>query len=122
MKITFFSVVMSILWGSALMLIFAALRKKKNLTDICSVTGIVILYVFCAVRMLIPIELPWVIVIPNESIYNPLYRAVRYTLPGGFTIIQVRILFYAIGNNKGITDIARSFPRKERKLVILFGV
>ncbi len=97
MKITFFSVVMSILWGSALMLIFAALRKKKNLTDICSVTGIVILYVFCAVRMLIPIELPWVIVIPNESIYNPLYRAVRYTLPGGFTIIQALAAIWVIG-------------------------
>ena len=97
MRITFFSVVMSILWGSALMLIFAALRKKKNLTDICSVTGIVILYVFCAVRMLIPIELPWVIVIPNESIYNPLYRAVRYTLPGGFTIIQALAAIWVIG-------------------------
>ena len=97
MKITFFSVVMSILWGSALMLIFAALRKKKNLTDICSVTGIVILYVFCAVRMLIPIELPWVIVIPNESIYNPLYRAVRYVLPGGFTIIQALAAIWVIG-------------------------
>lgn len=88
---------MSILWGSALMLIFAALRKKKNLTDICSVTGIVILYVFCAVRMLIPIELPWVIVIPNESIYNPLYRAVRYVLPGGFTVIQALAAIWVIG-------------------------
>lgn len=97
MKITFFSVVMSILWGSVLMLIFAALRKKKNLTDICSVTGIVILYVFCAVRMLIPIELPWVIVIPNESIYNPLYRAVRYVLPGGLTIIQALAAVWVIG-------------------------
>lgn len=97
MKITFFSVVISILWGSALMLIFVALRKKKNLTDICSVTGIVILYVFCAVRMLIPIELSWVIVIPNESIYNPLYRAVRYVLPGGFTIIQALAAIWVIG-------------------------
>ena len=38
----------------------------------------VILYVFCAVRMLIPIELPWVMIIPNRTIYNPLYDAIRY--------------------------------------------
>ena len=78
MKITFFSVVMSILWGSILILLFSLLRKKKSFTEVCSVTGMVILYVFCAVRMLIPIELPWVMIIPNRTIYNPLYDAIRY--------------------------------------------
>ncbi|MBO4782524.1 MAG: M56 family metallopeptidase [Lachnospiraceae bacterium] len=78
MKITFFSVMMSILWGSVLILLFSLLRKKKSLAEVCSTTGVVILYVFCAVRMLIPIELPWVMIIPNETIYNPLYDAIRY--------------------------------------------
>ena len=82
MKITFFSVVMSILWGSILIFLFSLLRKKKSLAEVCSVTGVVALYVFCAVRMLIPIELPWVMIISNKTIYNPLYDAVRYQLLG----------------------------------------
>lgn len=111
MKITFFSVIMSILWGSVLMLIFATLRKKKNLTDMCSVTGIVILYVFCAVRMLIPIELPWVIIIPNESIYNPFFRAVRYVLPGGWTIIQVLATTWMIGATIALIKLGLKYYR-----------
>lgn len=96
MKITFFSVVMSILWGSILILLFSLLRKKKSLTEVCSVTGIVILYVFCAVRMLIPIELPWVMIIPNETIYNPLYDAVRYRV-FGVSIGKMLIIVWLLG-------------------------
>ena len=82
MKINFFSVMMSILWGSVLILLFSLLRKKKSLAEVCSMTGVVILYVFCAVRMLIPVELPWVMIIPNETIYNPIFDAVRYRILG----------------------------------------
>ncbi len=96
MKITFFSVVMSILWGSILILLFSLLRKKKSLTEVCSVTGMVILYVFCAVRMLIPIELPWVMIIPNKTIYNPLYDAIRYRV-FGVSIGEMLIIVWLLG-------------------------
>lgn len=96
MKITFFSVMMSVLWGSILILLFSLLRKKKSLTEVCSVTGIVILYVFCAVRMLIPIELPWVMIIPNETIYNPLYDAVRYRV-FSVSIGEMLIIVWLLG-------------------------
>ena len=96
MKITFFSVMMSVLWGSILILLFSLLRKKKSLTEVCSVTGIVILYVFCAVRMLIPIELPWVMIIPNETIYNPLYDAIRYRV-FGVSIGKMLIIVWLLG-------------------------
>lgn len=39
MKITFFSIAMSIIWGSALMVLFTILRKRSKLIDICSVSG-----------------------------------------------------------------------------------
>lgn len=77
MKITFFSIAMSIIWGSALMVLFTILRKRSKLIDICSVSGIIVLYIFCAVRMMIPIELPWVKVIPAEGAFNSLYLAIR---------------------------------------------
>ncbi len=97
MKITFFSIAMSIIWGSALMLVFSALRKKRQLIDICSITGIVILYVFIAIRMLVPIELPWVYVIPAEVVYNPVYTWIRYALPGGITVWQVLLAIWIVG-------------------------
>ena len=97
MKITFFSIAMSIIWGSVLMLAFSALRKKKQFIDICSITGIVILYVFCAIRMLIPIEVPWVYVIPAVAIYNPVYTWIRYSLPGGITVWQILLAIWAFG-------------------------
>ena len=88
---------MSILWGSALMLVFSELRKKRQLIDICSITGIVILYVFCAIRMLVPIELPWVYVVPVEVIYNPVYKWMRYSLPGGIAVWQILLAIWAAG-------------------------
>lgn len=77
MKITFFSIAMSIIWGSALMVLFTILRKRSRLIDICSVSGIIVLYIFCAVRMMVPVELPWVKVIPAETVFNALYLAIR---------------------------------------------
>ena len=97
MKVTFFSVVMSIFWGSLLILLYSGLRKKKYFIDICSLTGVVTLYVFCALRMLIPIELPSVVVIPLRSIYNPLYRAVRYAVYGGPKVWQILLGIWLIG-------------------------
>ena len=97
MKITFFSVLMSILWGSILILLFSLLRKKKSLAEVCSVTGVVVLYVFCAVRMLIPVELPWVIIIPNETIYNPLFDAVRYRILG-ISIGEMLVTVWLLGS------------------------
>lgn len=77
MKITFFSIAMSIIWGSALMVLFTILRKRSKLIDICSVSGIIVLYIFCAVRMMVPVELPWVKVIPAETLFNALHLAIR---------------------------------------------
>ena len=70
MKITLFSVLMSVMWGSLIMVLFSTLRKRNNLIDLCSASGVVVLYVFCAVRMLLPIEINWVRVIPTGHIYN----------------------------------------------------
>lgn len=80
------------------MLVFSALRKKRQLIDICSITGVVILYVFCAIRMLIPIELPWVYVIPVEFFYNPVYTWIRYSLPGDITVWQVLLGVWILGS------------------------
>lgn len=84
LRITFFSLVMSILWSSLLIVLFSVIRKRRRFIDVCSVSGLLILYLFCIIRMLIPIEL-WdkVRVIPMPRIYNPIYSfLVLNDLPG----------------------------------------
>ena len=74
MKITVFSVLMAVQWSSALTILFSLLRKNRKILEICGVSGVIFLYLFCTVRLLIPIEVPGVKVIPSSHIYVPIYR------------------------------------------------
>ncbi len=73
MHITFFSVWMTVLWSSILILIFYVLRTKYQLIDICSVSGVIVLYLFCVIRMVIPVEFSWTKVIAGGTLYNRIY-------------------------------------------------
>lgn len=73
MHITFFSVWMTVLWSSILILIFYVLRTKYQLIDICSVSGVIVLYLFCVIRMVIPVEFSWTKVIAGGVLYNKIY-------------------------------------------------
>ena len=89
MQITIFSVWMTILWSSILILIFYVLRKKLVLLDVCSVSGVLILYIFCIIRLMIPIELPWTKELWGGEIYNRVYDVVRYEVVSGINIYQM---------------------------------
>ena len=77
MQITIFSVWMTFLWSSLLILFCYAFRKKSALLNLCSVTGVIFLYLFCLVRMLVPMEFPWTIPISGGGGYNQIYRVLR---------------------------------------------
>lgn len=80
MQITIFSVIMTVLWSSILISIFYVLRVKLVLTDLCSVSGVIALYLFCIIRMLIPVELPWTRVVADSKIYNKIFDVLRHRL------------------------------------------
>ncbi len=73
MHITFFSVWMTVLWSSILILIFYVLRKKYKLIDICSISGVIVLYLFCMIRMAVPVEFPWTKIIFGGALFNRIY-------------------------------------------------
>lgn len=73
MHITFFSVWMTVLWSSILVLIYYVLRTKYELIDICSVSGVIVLYLFCMMRMVIPVEFSWTKVLFGGTLYNKIY-------------------------------------------------
>ena len=97
MQITIFSVWMTILWSSILILIFYVLRKKLVLLDVCSVSGVLILYIFCIIRLLIPIELPWTKELWGGEIYNRVYDVVRYEVVSGINIYQMFGMIWMAG-------------------------
>ena len=97
MQITIFSVWMTILWSSILILIFYVLRKKLVLLDVCSVSGVLILYIFCIIRLMIPIELPWTKELWGGEIYNRVYDIVRYEVVSGINIYQMFDLLWMAG-------------------------
>lgn len=97
MQITIFSVWMTILWSSILILIFYVLRKKLVLLDVCSVSGGLILYIFCVIRLLIPIELPWTKELWGGELYNWVYEVVRYEVVTGINIYQMFGLIWMVG-------------------------
>lgn len=73
MYITFFSVCMAVLWSSILILIFYVLRTKFKLIEVCSVSGVIVLYLFCMIRMVVPVEFPWTKIIFGGTLYNRIY-------------------------------------------------
>lgn len=77
MLITEYSIWMTVLWSSVLILSFYILRKKLKLLDVCSVSGVIILYVFCMIRMVVPAEFSWTKVVPGGELYRTLYRALH---------------------------------------------
>lgn len=78
MQITFFSIWMTILWSSILILLFYVLRTKTPLLGICSISGIIVMYLFCFIRMMFPIEFFWTKVIAAPQIYNKIYDFFSY--------------------------------------------
>ncbi|MBE5887177.1 MAG: M56 family metallopeptidase [Lachnospiraceae bacterium] len=97
MQITIFSVWITILWSSILILIFYFLRKKLVLLNVCSVSGVLILYIFCIIRLLIPIELPWTKELWGGELYNWVYEVVRYEVVSGINIYQMFGLIWMAG-------------------------
>lgn len=92
MQITIFSIWMTVLWSSILILLFYLLRTKLALIDICSVSGVIILYLFCMARMVIPVEFPWTKVITGGVLYNRIYEFFYRMLDIGITISVYLIL------------------------------
>lgn len=69
---------MTILWSSLLIVVLYIFRKKMLFLEVCTVSGIISIYLFCALRLLLPIELPWTRVINGGLIWNGLQKCIGY--------------------------------------------
>jgi len=71
------------------------LRTKSLLLDVCSVSGVIVLYLFCFIRMLFPVEFSWTRELGNTEIYNRLHDLFYYKIRIG-TVIYVYQIFLIV--------------------------
>lgn len=77
MRISFFSCVMTVVWSSVLILLIYLLRTRFRRFELGSIGCIILLYLFCAVRLVLPVEFPWTKGVPFGPLLNPI-RSVMY--------------------------------------------
>lgn len=99
MQITIFSVWMTFVWCSIFIVLCYILRKRSVLLNLSSMTGIIILYLFCLIRLAVPVELPWTKVVSGGSLYNFLYQifGCEITCVAGHEIYVYHIFVVAWG-------------------------
>ena len=73
MQITVFSIIAMMFWSSVFILLMVLLRQNYYFIDICGVSGMIILYLFCFFRMVVPIEVPWTKEVPFPVVFNKIY-------------------------------------------------
>ena len=95
MQITPFSLFSSAIWISVLILAIYLLRKTRPFKARFSLWVPILLYLFCAARLLLPGEFPFSIVLPDRHVYASVYRFLKteHTLGGHLRFSFLHLLF-----------------------------
>lgn len=73
MQLTVFSFLMAVIWSSVIILLSFIFRKRNFFIKQFGVSSLALLYLFCIIRMILPIEFSFTQVIPLGQVYNPIY-------------------------------------------------
>ena len=93
MNITVFTIVMSLVWSGIFFLIFYFARKSTGMVGICSITGMIVLYLMCILRLILPVEFPWTKMVRWPAGMNWIKSALDSNiLPSGWGISWPKIL------------------------------
>lgn len=96
MRLTVYSLVMAICSSDLLILLLYASRKKTSFLRQFGVYNIVLVYLLCIFRLVLPVEFPFVRIINLEWLMNPIIERLGYqiTPPGGMRIYVKDILLF----------------------------
>lgn len=96
MKVNIFSVLMTILWSSVLIAFFPFLRTRTRLLHICSISSVIMIYLFCAIRLACPFEVPWVQVVSGGAVYIGIHGVLNFKV-GPVRIYEILFAIWLIG-------------------------
>lgn len=112
MQITLYSTIMAILWSSILISFFYLLRTRFHAVEVCSITGTIIIYLFCAVRTLFPMEFSWTKVISGGIIWKFIFYITSFELFSFYDIhITVSLMLLLIWFVVAIISITKVFKK-----------
>ncbi len=101
MQITFFSFSMAVLWSSLLITMIYLFRKNYLSIQFYSISGLLLLYVFCLIRIVLPLEVPFTKVVVSKYGYNQMVHFFQMSLweGNGYHLKVGTLLFglWAIG-------------------------
>lgn len=93
MDITFFSFFMSILWSSILIIAIYLCRKTHLYIYHFGVTSLVLLYLFCVMRMVLPLDFTFTRGFPLAGVYSDIYERIVIHKIGESEISVISVLF-----------------------------
>ncbi len=96
MKANIFSVLMTILWSSVLIAFFSFLRTRTRLLHICSISSVIMIYLFCAIRLACPFEVPWVQVVSGGAVYIGIHGVLNFKV-GPVRIYEILFAIWLMG-------------------------
>ena len=73
MQITFFSILMCVVWSGIFAVTLIILRKSARILNCIGISNLLIMYLFCIFRLMLPVEYVPVKVINMALILNPVY-------------------------------------------------
>ena len=72
MQITLFSFISALLWSSLLIIVIYLVRRTRFRPHF-GVLTMVLLYLFCAARLLLPLEFPHTVIVSDNVVYPRIY-------------------------------------------------
>lgn len=108
-----FSVLMTILWSSVLITLFSFLRTRRRLLHVCSISTVILIYLFCAVRLAFPFEVPWVRVVGGGSVYNRIHSVLNCKV-GSLRICEILFAIWMLGAVCSLAGYWRQYRRAVR--------
>jgi len=93
MQITFFSFFISVIWSSVLVIITFLCRKKHFFIKQFGIVSLLLLYLFCGVRMVVPFEFSFTKVLAFKGIFSDIYKNIGLRKIEPFNISILTILF-----------------------------
>lgn len=94
MNITAYSVATAWIWTSLLIVIMCTIQQNRKTLHYFGVRNLLILYGFCILRTIVPIELPITRVIPVKGVYNIVTRfcvkpLIGAWIPAGYVLLVI---------------------------------
>jgi len=93
-NISIFSFISAIVWSTTFVVITYFIRKNNSMKKYYGVGALFVLYIFCFVRIFLPIEFSFTKIIPAKNLYADIYREVHLdNIDNKVYILSLAILF-----------------------------